>query len=98
MSDLSTQVLNCPMGENDAGASTIREYLVELLDTLWNELDDFSGKRPFGNSSWDIELHEALFKAGLVEGFRDTAGDIRVDTGEAYELIRDAIRSLAVGV
>lgn len=41
-----------PIQENDAGAKTIGEYLKKLLLTLWDEEDGFSGKRPFGNSSW----------------------------------------------
>ena len=48
------------MQENDAGAKTIREYLIKLLKELWSEGESFSGKRPFGNSGWELELYHAL--------------------------------------
>jgi hypothetical protein len=55
-------VLACPMDPhgNDAGASTIREYLVLLLSALLDETDGFSAKHPFGNSDWIFELYTAL--------------------------------------
>lgn len=56
---------------NDAGAATIREYLVKLLATLWDEGEGFSGKRPLGNSCWESDLYIPLIKAGIVEGVLD---------------------------
>ncbi|HDR9163632.1 TPA: hypothetical protein QDB28_004036 [Burkholderia vietnamiensis] len=47
---------------------SIREYLHELLKTLWDEGEGFSGKRPFGNSCWEFDLYCALIKAGAVDG------------------------------
>jgi hypothetical protein len=39
--------------DSDAGDNiTIRDYLRILLETLWEEGEGFSGKRPFGNSGW----------------------------------------------
>jgi hypothetical protein len=35
---------------------TIREFLQKLLLTLFEEMEGFSGKRPFGNSGWDGDL------------------------------------------
>lgn len=49
-------VLALALPSNDAGADTVKEYLVELLSTLWNEGEGFSGKRPFGTSGWEYEL------------------------------------------
>lgn len=49
------------------GLITIRQYLGALLMTLWDEQDGFSGKRPFGNSCWDIDLICALCGAGAIE-------------------------------
>lgn len=52
----------------DAGGEMpIRDYLRELLTALWMEQDDFSGKRPFGNSCWYIDLYRALAGAGAIE-------------------------------
>lgn len=94
------QVLNTPMdpAENDAGASTIREYLVKLLAELWREQEGFSGKRPFGNSSWDGDLYIALIRAGLIHGGFDEDGYLYHcgDAVGAFELIAQAIQSLQV--
>ena len=60
-------VLDVPMQENDAGATTIRQYLIKLLLKVWEETEGFDGKRPFGNSGWDGDLLEALRLAGLIE-------------------------------
>lgn len=79
------EVLDCPMEENDAGASTVGEYLIILLGMIWNEGESFSGKRPFGNSGWERELYIALEKSGLIK---------EDDTYQANSLIANAIESL----
>lgn len=79
------EILDLPMGNNDAEANTVRDYLKELLAKLWSEEEGFSGKRPFGNSGWSYELHRPLIEAGLV------AED---DDEKANELIFDAIDAL----
>jgi len=91
------QVLSTAMDStrNDAKATNIREYLVELLAQLWQEGESFSGKRPFGNSGWDWELYGALYDAGHVKGRRDEYGDLfDVDSKLADQLIMAAIRYL----
>lgn len=91
-----SDVLNTPMDGNDADASTIKEYLIQLLLAVWRDKEGFSGKRPFGNSNWDFDLYAALIKAGLIEGSFDETGfyieDVDTQAGDA--LIKDAIRSL----
>ena len=47
---------------------TVRKFLVQLLMTLWDEEESFSGKRPFGNSGWKSDLEIALIRAGAVAG------------------------------
>lgn len=89
-------VLDCPMEGNDAGAATIRGYLVALVREVWKEGEGFSGKRPFGNSSWEYEVYGALVRAELVSGSFDENGYIEdVDTREANALIFAAIDVLA---
>ncbi|MDF2695260.1 MAG: hypothetical protein K0S65_3643 [Labilithrix sp.] len=44
----------------DTDATTVGEYLAELLITLLTEEEGFSGKRPFGNSGWIADLEEAV--------------------------------------
>lgn len=97
MTDTPTpqQVLALPMQENDAGAATIRDYLIALLATLWNEKDGFSGKRPFGNSDWGGDLVIALIQGGLIDGAVDEDGYLEsCDDDAAEELIAVAIWAL----
>lgn len=92
-----TEILDIPMQPNDAGAATIRAYLVALLSELWKHGEAFGGKRPFGNSGWEYELYEALGRAGAItitfgeEGYLDDC-----DTDRGSELIEQAIRALEV--
>ena len=65
---MKIEYINAPMPENDAGAKTIKDYFRKLLLTLWEELEDFSGKRPFGNSGWAYDVYAALIKCGAIEG------------------------------
>ena len=89
-------VLNIELGDNDANAKNIREYLVALLGELWLEQDAFSGKRPFGNSGWQYDLIVPLIKAGLVGGAIDEYGDLdgEFDEETAYTLVANAIEEL----
>lgn len=91
------QVLACPMDpdENNPGASTVGEYLVLLLTELWKEGEGFSGKRPFGDGSWQHELYVPLVAAKLIEGELDEDGYIeQLDERAADKVIADAIAGL----
>jgi hypothetical protein len=79
------EVLDTPMQENDAGASTVGEYLILLLEMVWNKGEAFDGKRPFGNSAWEYEIYEALKEAGLIKD---------ANTYQANSLVANAIKSL----
>ena len=93
------KVLAAPMQRNDAGASTVREYLQKLLLELWREGECFSGKRPFGNSGWEYEIYTALLREELVLGRLDhyekhkeyIYGVDWVDDKQANEVITRAI-------
>lgn len=89
----SAEILNLKMQANDAGASTIREYLGALLSAVWSEGESFSGKRPFGNSGWEYELYAALVTAGALKGDEDGYPD---DKNLANTMIVDAIRYLII--
>lgn len=91
----ASAALKLPMEENDADAATVRDYLVELLLTLWIEGEGFSGKRPFGNSSWKYDLYVPLIKAGLIAGKLDEDGYVEsCDRAAGDKIIRDAIELL----
>ena len=90
------QILELPMKSNDAEAGTVREYLKELLKSLWNEGENFSGKYPFGNSGWEYDLYAALVAGGVVEGAFDEQGYYleNVDKQGANKAINCAIEAL----
>jgi hypothetical protein len=82
---------------NDAGAETIGEYLTFLLERVWVEGEGFSGKRPFGNSSWHYEIYEALADAGIIEATKDEDGYIKeFDSVEASKLVQWSILRMFV--
>jgi hypothetical protein len=88
-------VLALQLEPNDAEAGTVREYLVELLSTLWDQGEGFSGKRPFGNSGWTYDLYVPMVRAGLIGGTFYEDGDVKeVDRPAGNRLIAEAIRSL----
>lgn len=90
------EIMELPMGENDAGANTIGEYLIKLLSTLWQEQERFSGKRPFGNSDWEYDLYVPLVKANVISGEIDEEyGDVfSLDEKAGHKIIADLIQSL----
>lgn len=89
------EILALGMDENDSGATTIKGYLKALLLTLWQEEEGFSGKRPFGNSSWKFELYTALVKHKVVRGDFDEDGYLDdVDTEAADNIINQCILDL----
>lgn len=88
-------VLDLPMQANDADAVTIRDYMKELLRCVLTETEGFSGKRPFGNSGWEYDLHKPLVKAGLVAGTLDDDGYLEDhDSNAAHKLLLNAINDL----
>lgn len=64
---------------------TIKGYLKLLLTTIWEEGEDFSGKRPFGNSGWEYDLYTPLVKAGVLAGILDEDGYIDAVDKDAGE-------------
>lgn len=90
-----SEILDLPMSMNDAGATTVRAYLIALLSEVWQKGEGFSGKRPFGNSGWEFELYIPLIKASLIKGSLDSNGYVEdCDNKSADELIFSAIDAL----
>jgi hypothetical protein len=92
------QILAVPVAAGDSihVATTVRGYLVALLAELWRDSGSFTGKRPFGDSSWDHDLYAALIRAGVVEGSFDEDGFIAdFDRRDADLAIAAAITELA---
>jgi hypothetical protein len=93
-----TNILDLAMEENDADATTIRDYLKELLVMVWEKDESFSGKRPFGNSGWKYDIYRTLATHKLIEAEIDEDGDVidiqRSEYTKADQLILEAIASL----
>lgn len=87
-------VLRCPMQQNDAGAATVRDYLKALLRTLWQEEEEFSGKRPFGNGGWQSEVYTALVREGLIDGEWSEFEETEYDEVAGYAMVLQAIGEL----
>lgn len=66
--ELIIAALGTKFASMDLDEVTLREYLKELLLTLLDEQEGFSGKRPFGNSGWIYDPIKPLVMAGAVEG------------------------------
>ncbi len=88
-------LLDLPLRDNDAGAKTVRDYLLALLRELWVEEAGFSGKRPFGNSGWQYDIYVPMMEAGLIDGRLDEYGYVvEMDTEKADALLVSAIGEL----
>jgi hypothetical protein len=88
-------IFDVPMGDNDAGANTIGDYLKLLLFELWRNGEGFSGKRPFGNSGWEYEVYTALVVAGMIDGKLDEDGYLETcDSDAGFVLIIEAIKGI----
>jgi hypothetical protein len=73
MSKNLQEIVNLELiNHHDTNATTIKEFLKNLLEVLWSEGESFSGKRPFGNSGWDWELYATLIHHGVVKGKLDS--------------------------
>lgn len=72
---------------------TVRGYLRTLLQTLWDEQEGFSGKRPFGNSGWEYSLYAPLIKEGFIKGSIDEDGYVETigDRRAAHAFVSDLI-------
>ena len=82
--------------KNGAGANSVRKYLVKLLETLLDEEEGFSGKRPFGDSGWMMELQAAFITSGLMDGKLDEDGYVEWgDPKRFQQLLKTCIRGLA---
>jgi hypothetical protein len=71
---------------------TIRDFFYELLKKLWIEREGFSGKRPFGNSSWDEDLIKCLIQNNLIVGEIDEDGYLnKYDSNEVEKIVLEKI-------
>lgn len=75
----------------------LAEYLRLILIAVWEENEQFSGKRPFGNGGWQFDVYKALVKAELIEGKFDEDGYLdTVNQKEGDELVLAVIKRLVI--
>ena len=91
-----SKILELPFYCGDLNATvTIREYLIKLLLTLWDEVEGFSGKRPFGNSGWSYDMAVPLIEHEYLAGELDADKFVRSLDDDAYDgIIADCIKAL----
>lgn len=77
---------------------TLREYLQALLQTLWNEGEGFSGKRPFGNSGWEYTVYAFLVKSGAVSGHIDEDGHVDGQDNDECNVLMPGLIAAAFGL
>lgn len=88
------EILNMAFKSTDLQKElTIRQFLKELLTTLFQEGECFSGKRPFGKSGWTYDMEKALINSGVIHGTFDEWGYIETSEG-IHEIIYDLIEEL----
>lgn len=81
--------------ESDIGTVTIREFLYQLVNILWADGESFSGKRPFGNSSWEYDILVPLIKHKIITGMLDEDGYIEsVDYDRGKQIIKNVIKEI----
>ena len=82
------KVLSTEWDSYELGPITIRRYLRSLMLALWEEQEGFSGKRPFGNSGWNLDLARGLIKAKAVKGKLDEDGYVEdVNDKQLYKVV-----------
>lgn len=86
-------VLAAPV-DCEGAAGTLKDYLRELLATLWREEECFSGKRPFGNSGWQGDVYADLVQAGVLDGEPDEDGYPEFDYDDGEALVQRAIAAV----
>jgi hypothetical protein len=96
--DVYDLALNAPMKySNDFDDLKVVDWLYKLLQTLWDEEECFSGRRPFGSNGWSLDLIYSLVDCGYIPGTidRDEDGDLydcTYDPHDADRLISDLIK------
>ena len=98
------RVLDLKMRANDMSddGCTIGEYLMELLRLVWQDGEGFSGKRPWGNSCWELPVYEALVEWEVIKGDKTEQyheGELDYieydyDTKEAHKVITKLLKEM----
>ena len=89
---------------------TVRHYLQQLLSAVWEKVEGFNGKRPWGESDWDYDIFVPLALAGFVdlgpkssykdgdETITEFASPTRKQIDLAHAYVHDLILAMCYGV
>ena len=86
-------VLDVPLGDNEAGAADLRGYLVALLRRLWIDGEGFMGKRPFCDPGWQYDVYRALIRHGFIDA-RPGTDQVPCEPRTADDIVLAAIDAL----
>ena len=74
---------------------TVKEFLKKILSTYIREREEFSTKRPFGNSDWDSDLIILFIKKNIIKGKIDKYNSIEdFDFGQFNILLQNIVQEL----
>jgi hypothetical protein len=87
------EILDLPVRRHDLGATlSMRQFFERLFIKLWDEAENFSGKRPYGNSDWKWDVYVTLIQNGVIEGKLDENGYVEeIDEEKASQFVADEI-------
>jgi hypothetical protein len=95
----SQEILNLEFESQDLNRIvTIREYFFQIMKEFWLEQENFSPKRPLGNSDWTIDLVQCLIENGLVKGKKDRYDQWDFNWKEVDKFVVDKIFKPLFGV
>lgn len=89
------ELLDLTVDDNTLGPMKLGDFLCKLVQTLREEGEGFSGKRPFGNSGWRHGVYAALVKAKVIDGKFDEDDYLtKYDREAGDRIIGDAIQQM----
>lgn len=89
---IDKKILDLRFYSNDLGKEiTIKDFFKALLRKLFEERENFSGKRPFGNSDWDGDLCVCLIENKIVNGEIDKNGYIETCDWGYFDIVAERL-------
>ena len=74
---------------------TVKEFLKKILSTFIRQREEFSTKRPFGNSDWDSDLIILFINKNIIKGKIDKYGGIEdFDFGRFNLILQNLVQEL----
>ncbi|MEG1662568.1 MAG: hypothetical protein RR338_01135 [Clostridia bacterium] len=90
----NSEILELEVRSEDIGVVTIKQYFKQLLLTLFEDSECFSGERPFGNGGWEWEIRECLIENKVIGNRIVTYEEGYCGDSEFYDKIIELITSM----